>query len=76
MAQVHNTTKPRGLALPYSNESLGTGKTLIAVLLIKHMVEKEMDIVLTQKHMHGVEVKPRICFFLVTTVPLVFQQVY
>eukprot|EP00026_Physarum_polycephalum_P000609 Phypoly_transcript_00610.p1 GENE.Phypoly_transcript_00610~~Phypoly_transcript_00610.p1 ORF type:complete len:1355 (+),score=197.41 Phypoly_transcript_00610:131-4195(+) len=52
----------------------GTGKTLIAVLLIKHIVEKEMAMVHTQKATLGMDVQPRICFFLVTTVPLVFQQ--
>lgn len=58
-----------------NNDHSGTGKTLIAALLIKHMLERELEYVVTKKNIEGIEVQPRLTFFLVTTVPLVFQQV-
>ncbi|EFR03219.1 hypothetical protein MGYG_06219 [Nannizzia gypsea CBS 118893] len=45
----------------------GSGKTLIAVLLLKHVIEQE----LTDR---GVGLPPRISFFLVDSVTLVYQQ--
>ncbi|OAX85561.1 hypothetical protein ACJ72_00055 [Emergomyces africanus] len=45
----------------------GSGKTLIAVLLLKHMVQNELADRASGK-------SPRISFFLVDTVTLVFQQ--
>ncbi|QQK44191.1 Helicase, C-terminal [Penicillium digitatum] len=45
----------------------GSGKTLVAVLLLKHILQMELN-----KRAHGT--KPRVAFFLVDTVTLVFQQ--
>ncbi|KAH7063345.1 type III restriction enzyme, res subunit family protein, partial [Macrophomina phaseolina] len=45
----------------------GSGKTLIAVLLLKHVIEKELEDRALGK-------TPRISFFLVDSVTLVFQQ--
>ncbi|KAI4118772.1 MAG: hypothetical protein LQ345_001232 [Seirophora villosa] len=45
----------------------GSGKTLIAVLLLRHMIDQELEDRLMGK-------KPRTAFFLVDSVALVFQQ--
>ncbi|KAJ3041028.1 Dicer-like protein 1 [Rhizophlyctis rosea] len=45
----------------------GSGKTLIAILLVRHILSLEHD----RRAQGG---SKRICFFLVPTVPLVFQQ--
>lgn len=45
----------------------GSGKTLIAVLLLRHILDQELEDRLIGK-------KPRISFFLVDSVTLVFQQ--
>lgn len=45
----------------------GSGKTLIAVLLLRHVLDQELEDRLIGK-------KPRISFFLVDSVTLVFQQ--
>lgn len=45
----------------------GSGKTLIAVLLLKHIIDVELED-------RGMGKKPRISFFLVDCVTLVFQQ--
>ncbi|KAF2152570.1 ATP-dependent helicase dcl1 [Myriangium duriaei CBS 260.36] len=45
----------------------GTGKTLIAVLLLRHIIDQELEDRQRQKH-------HRIAFFLVPSVNLVFQQ--
>nr|QIA50577.1 dicer-like protein 1 [Penicillium italicum] len=45
----------------------GSGKTLVAVLLLKHILQIELN-----KRAHGT--KPRVAFFLVDSVTLVFQQ--
>lgn len=45
----------------------GSGKTLVAVLLLKHILQIELN-----KRANGT--KPRVAFFLVDSVTLVFQQ--
>jgi endoribonuclease Dicer len=45
----------------------GTGKTLIAVLLLRHTIEEELE-------RRAAELPPRISFFVVPSVALVFQQ--
>lgn len=45
----------------------GSGKTLIAVLLIRHMMEQELED-------RSAGLSPRMCFFLVDSVPLAYQQ--
>jgi len=45
----------------------GSGKTLIACLLIRHVIEKELEL-------QAAGNRPRVSFFLVHSVTLVFQQ--
>lgn len=46
---------------------IGSGKTLIAVLLMRHIIDEELEARLKGK-------SRRVCFFLVDSVTLVFQQ--